>query len=129
MISLGLRSGVQVEEIIKQLKGIRSSEVGFNQGEMIYSLPDGVAKTLEKHINRQQQSLQLSFKETPTPELIVEEAKIKVSEPIAASTEKPVSKMSVADFGHVPVCPTCTSMLRMAEGCMKCESCGYSKCG
>ncbi len=48
MISLGLRSGVQVEEIIKQLKGIRSTEVAFNQGEIIYYLPDGVAKTLEK---------------------------------------------------------------------------------
>lgn len=132
MISLGLRSGVSVDEIIKQLKGIRSSEVGFNQGEIIYSLPDGVAKTLEKHINRKQQSLQLNFKEPVVTENITEEVKIKITEPVAASTGATVpqpKKMSVADFGHVPVCQECGSMLRMAEGCMKCESCGYSKCG
>jgi ribonucleoside-diphosphate reductase alpha chain len=27
------------------------------------------------------------------------------------------------------VCPDCTAPLRFEEGCMKCESCGYSKCG
>ncbi|GAC1413555.1 MAG: adenosylcobalamin-dependent ribonucleoside-diphosphate reductase [Candidatus Doudnabacteria bacterium] len=130
MISLGLRSGVSVDEIIKQLKGIRSSEVGFNQGEIIYSLPDGVAKTLEKHINRKQQSLQLNFKEATVTENITEEVKVKITESVTSSTEAPVSqKMSVADFGHVPVCQECGSMLRMAEGCMKCEACGYSKCG
>ncbi len=135
MISLGLRSGVQVEEIIKQLKGIRSTEVGFNQGEIIYSLPDGVAKTLEKHINRKQQSLQLNFKESTPVENITEEVKMTVTEPVAVSTgatapkSAPASKMTVADFGHAPVCGECGSMLRMAEGCMKCESCGYSKCG
>ncbi len=133
MISLGLRSGVSVEEIIKQLKGIRSTEVSFNQGEMIYSLPDGIAKTLEKHINKKQQSLQLAFKDsTDQKEVITEEAKIAITEPVAVSTGATVSdpkKMTVADFGHAPVCQTCGSMLRMAEGCMKCESCGYSKCG
>ncbi len=139
MISLGLRSGVSVEEIIKQLKGIRSTEVSFNQGEMIYSLPDGIAKTLEKHINKKQQSLQLAFKETPEPkEVITEESKVKITEPVAVSTGATASshsapsapqKMAVADFGHAPVCQDCGSMLRMAEGCMKCESCGYSKCG
>ncbi|MDB4939640.1 MAG: ribonucleoside-diphosphate reductase, adenosylcobalamin-dependent [Candidatus Doudnabacteria bacterium] len=132
MISLGLRSGVSVDEIISQLKGIRSTEVSFNQGEIIYSLPDGVAKTLEKHINRKQQSLQLNFKETAPIENITEEVKIKVSEPVAAATGNTVPetrKMSVADFGHVPICQECGSMLRMAEGCMKCESCGFSKCG
>jgi ribonucleoside-diphosphate reductase alpha chain len=136
MISLGLRSGVSVEEIIKQLKGIRSTEVSFNQGEIIYSLPDGVAKTLEKHINRKQQSLQLGFKETTPSDNIVEEATLriteKVSEPVAAfdGSELPhPRKQSVADFGHAPICQECGSMLRMAEGCMKCESCGFSKCG
>lgn len=146
MISLGLRSGVSVEEIIKQLKGIRSTEVAFNQGEIIYSLPDGIAKTLEKHVNRKQQALQLQFKEAePVKVQIEEHVKITSSEPAVvesggAASSFPASemvndfapkqqKMSVANFGHAPVCPECTSMLTMAEGCMKCEMCGYSKCG
>ncbi len=146
MISLGLRSGVAVEEIIKQLKGIRSTEVSFNNGEIIYSLPDGIAKTLEKHINRQQQKLQLEFKEKEAPkELVVEEVSANVKETGGsgagfitqeikqelkpAQDVKPAGKMSVANFGHAPICSECGAMLRMAEGCMKCESCGYSKCG
>ena len=26
-------------------------------------------------------------------------------------------------------CPDCGANLRFEEGCQKCESCGYSKCG
>lgn len=137
MISLGLRSGVAVEEVIKQLKGIRSTEVAFNQGEIIYSLPDGIAKTLEKHINRKQQSLQLQFKQAEPVEVeIKEEVAMKVSESssaagsmTASSFEVKEQKISVANMGHAPICPECSSMLVMAEGCMKCEICGYSKCG
>lgn len=39
------------------------------------------------------------------------------------------AKLSVANFGGAPVCHLCESPLVLAEGCMKCESCGYSKCG
>lgn len=42
---------------------------------------------------------------------------------------KKTEKVSIANLGNAPVCATCGSMLIMAEGCMKCESCGYSKCG
>ncbi|MBU6447242.1 adenosylcobalamin-dependent ribonucleoside-diphosphate reductase [Patescibacteria group bacterium] len=137
MISLGLRSGVSVEEVIKQLKGIRSTEVAFNQGEIIYSLPDGIAKTLEKHISRKQQSLQLQFKQAEPVEVeIKEEVKMKVSESTSVSGSSETTsfelkeqKISVANMGHAPVCPECSSMLVMAEGCMKCQMCGYSKCG
>ncbi len=139
MISLGLRSGVAVEEIIKQLKGIRSTEVAFNQGEIIYSLPDGIAKTLEKHVNRKQQVLPLPITEQQPAKIeIKEEVKMRISESISASStgdgaidtfQPKQQKMSMANFGHVPVCPECSSMMVMAEGCMKCETCGYSKCG
>ncbi|MEK7651916.1 MAG: adenosylcobalamin-dependent ribonucleoside-diphosphate reductase [Patescibacteria group bacterium] len=135
MISLSLRSGVAVEEIIKQLKGIRSTEVAFNQGEIIYSLPDGIAKTMEKHINRKQQSLQLQFKQAEPAKLdLKEEVKMTVSEgPVEVSSvaefQPKQQKVSMADYGHAPVCPDCSSMLVMAEGCMKCDVCGYSKCG
>lgn len=44
-------------------------------------------------------------------------------------TYQKTQKVSIANFGGAPVCPSCTSMLVMAEGCMKCDSCGYSKCG
>ncbi len=48
LISLSLRSGVEVEEIIDQIKGIRGEHAVFQEGGLIYSIPDAIAKVLEK---------------------------------------------------------------------------------
>jgi ribonucleoside-diphosphate reductase alpha chain len=48
LISLALRSGVEVEEIINQIKGIRGEHAVFQEGGLIYSIPDAIAKVLEK---------------------------------------------------------------------------------
>jgi NMD protein affecting ribosome stability and mRNA decay len=44
-------------------------------------------------------------------------------------TYQKTQKVSIANLGNAPVCPSCTNMMIFAEGCMKCEHCGYSKCG
>jgi ribonucleoside-diphosphate reductase alpha chain len=49
LISLALRSGVEAEEVIQQLKGIGGSEPIFTEGGLIQSIPDAIAKVLEKH--------------------------------------------------------------------------------
>jgi ribonucleoside-diphosphate reductase alpha chain len=149
MISLALRSNVAVEEIIDQLKGIRGPDVSFADGEMIFSLPDAVGKLLERHIKRNQQELQLGLKgqatapakDTDTAQLTVADATDvtigKQMETVSANSnqsnnnlnQKKSQRVSIANMGNAPVCATCGNMLIMAEGCMKCESCGYSKCG
>ncbi|MEM0266863.1 MAG: vitamin B12-dependent ribonucleotide reductase, partial [Archaeoglobaceae archaeon] len=48
LLSIALRSWVNPEVLIKQLKGIRCPSVGFDNGEIITSCADGVAKVLEK---------------------------------------------------------------------------------
>jgi ribonucleoside-diphosphate reductase alpha chain len=48
LISLALRSGVEVEEIIDQIKGIRGEHAVFQEGGLVYSIPDAIAKVLEK---------------------------------------------------------------------------------
>ena len=48
LVSLLLRSNVDVREIIEQLKGIGSGEVTFNKGRVISSIPDAVSYALEK---------------------------------------------------------------------------------
>lgn len=48
LTSLLLRSRVEVQEIVKQLKGIGSGEVAFNPGRVVSSIPDAVAYVLEK---------------------------------------------------------------------------------
>lgn len=49
MISLALRSGVDPKDVIAQLKGIGGSEPIFTEGGLVQSLPDAIAKVLERH--------------------------------------------------------------------------------
>lgn len=50
LISLAMRSGVESKEIITQLKGIGGSEPIFTEGGLVQSLPDAIAKVLERHL-------------------------------------------------------------------------------
>ena len=145
MISLALRSNVAIEEIIEQLKGIRGPDVSFSDGGVVFSLPDAIAKVLEKHIKRNfssEEKLDSNQEVDGEPGAIgqtLTEVKIeeKVIETLSENklktngflTYKTSQKVSIANLGNAPVCPTCANMLVMAEGCMKCEFCGYSKCG
>jgi ribonucleoside-diphosphate reductase alpha chain len=49
LISLALRSGVDVKEVIRQLKGIGGSEPIYTEGGLVQSIPDAIAKILERH--------------------------------------------------------------------------------
>jgi ribonucleoside-diphosphate reductase alpha chain len=49
LISLALRSGVDPKDVISQLKGIGGSEPIFTDGGLVQSLPDAIAKILERH--------------------------------------------------------------------------------
>jgi ribonucleoside-diphosphate reductase alpha chain len=49
LISLALRSGVDPKDVIAQLKGIGGSEPVFTEGGLVQSLPDAIAKILERH--------------------------------------------------------------------------------
>ncbi len=49
MISLALRSGVPVEEIIEQLTGIGGESPLYQNGELVKSIPDAIALVLKKH--------------------------------------------------------------------------------
>ena len=150
MISLALRSNVAIEEIISQLKGIRGPDVSFSDGGVVFSLPDAIAKILEKHIKRNDKQLTLDLPDRQTgllttpsdiPVLTKEEITIKTEEKIVETisedkiksnghlTYKKTQKVSIANLGNAPVCPSCANMMVLAEGCMKCEFCGYSKCG
>jgi ribonucleoside-diphosphate reductase alpha chain len=50
LISTALRSGVEADEVITQLKGIGGSEPIFTEGGLIQSIPDAIAKVLERHL-------------------------------------------------------------------------------
>jgi ribonucleoside-diphosphate reductase alpha chain len=49
LISLALRSGVKVESIIKQLMGIRCPSPVWQNGAMVVSCSDAIAKVVNHH--------------------------------------------------------------------------------
>jgi len=129
MISLGLRSGISLQNVVEQLKGIRGPDPMFHNGERILSLPDAIANVLENHMKRGQKELQLEFKPVELPKLDPQPVFQAVTQDVKTiNTEFVSQKVSMADIGHAPVCMVCGEMLRMVEGCQKCESCGWSKC-
>ena len=144
LMSLALRSGIDPEEIISQLKGIRGPTPTWSEdGKMILSLPDAIAQVLEKHLAKEQVKLDLEYETLPrSPRgeagrpAGAEKPKLEnVDATIAAQnlsmnngfSAKPKFG-SIADFGDAPACPECGGMLELGEGCLKCNFCGYSKC-
>jgi len=54
LISLALRSGVDPKEVISQLKGIGGAEPIFTEGGLVQSIPDAIAKVMERHLGETQ---------------------------------------------------------------------------
>jgi len=111
LISLALRSGIEPEAIVKQLRGIRCPSPLWQPGGMVLSCSDAVAKALER---------------------FVKDRSVRAEAPSAAAAHEEPSrfeKQNVADKGDVcPECPECGSMVEYVEGCVVCRTCGFSKC-
>lgn len=52
LISLALRSGISIEQIIEQLIGIGGASPIFQEGGLVMSIPDAIAKVLNKHFGK-----------------------------------------------------------------------------
>jgi len=96
---------MNVDSIIRQLQGIRCPSPMWHHGEVISSCADGVAKSLKTFLNIE-------------------------SKPKTANQEnkKTVILQSVKTITSHQTCPDCGSSIEHSEGCMKCNSCGWSKC-
>jgi len=52
LISLALRSGISVEKTIEQLIGIGGASPIYQEGGLVMSIPDAIAKVLNKHFGK-----------------------------------------------------------------------------
>jgi ribonucleoside-diphosphate reductase alpha chain len=108
MISLALRSGVAPKEVISQLKGIGGSEPIFTDGGLVQSIPDAIAKVLERAFG---------------------DAAAKSGAPPASRGEAksdPKSENAPKDF-YTTRCRVCGAILP-DEKCPTCPNCGWSRC-
>jgi ribonucleoside-diphosphate reductase alpha chain len=119
IISISLRSGVDPKVIVKHLKGIRGANPVWQNGELILSCPDAIAKAIERYIDRAS-TLKLNFKPENEPEQ-------KPLTEIPAAT-KPHGAHNESDYVMNDVCPECSGKIEYESGCFVCHSCGYSKC-
>ena len=105
LISLALRSRIEKDEIIDQLKGITCCPA-WDGGTAVKSSPDAVAIVLERTASNghQQEATALQMRLQPQdPREIV---------PLLSKTK----------------CPDCNSPVKYQEGCLSCTSCGWNRC-
>jgi len=101
--SVALRSGVNIEVVIQQLKGIGCASPSWEGGRLISSCSDAIAKAIEMYLERRKE---------------------KGDEKIAEMGESRNTDLA----GQYGRCPDCGSPLEFVEGCLVCRNCGHSKC-
>jgi ribonucleoside-diphosphate reductase alpha chain len=109
LISQALRAGVDIDVIVRQLRGIRCPSIAWEDGKSVLSCADAIASVLEKFT-----------------------AAAKANSNGNGNGHNHSSKASVQDFGLVKntagQCPECATILVNQEGCFVCPGCGYTKC-
>lgn len=101
LISLALRSGMELDSVVRQLRGIRCPSIAWEQGHAVMSCADAIASVLEKYIR----------------------------EGTARNPETPQSKNPEMVKSWAGQCPDCGGPLIYQEGCNICLNCGFTKCG
>ena len=100
LISIALRSGVDVKAIISQLKGIRCPSTIRHKDLKCLSCPDAIGQLIEKVANFHN-GIDMDVKEI-------------------------VQNLETTDSS---TCSECGKPLEHEGGCVVCRSCGFSKCG
>ncbi len=100
LVSLALRSNIEPEAIINQLKGITCHEQTWTSGGKITSCSDAIAKALEKYLTR-----------------------------AGRGNGNGGNGHSKGEAMRIGACPECGGAVEHEGGCAVCHSCGFTKCG
>ena len=107
--------------IIEQFEGIGGYATSGFGSERVRSIPDAIAKALRRYLGQNVSELDVQLH---TMGLITEPHAPARDLPMASvSADHPVGRA----FGAI--CPDCgQTAVYMSEGCMTCQSCGFSQC-
>jgi len=109
LVSIALRSGIDAESIIEQLKGIRCPSTIRQRDMKVLSCPDAIGRVIEKLMNHQNGN---------------------GNNHVLSDTMKyPVGKTEAKGGKDENTCPECGARVEHESGCVMCRSCGFSKCG
>jgi ribonucleoside-diphosphate reductase alpha chain len=56
LVSLSLRSGISVKDVVEQLDGIGGSSPVYSRGKLVMSIPDAIAVVLRRHFLNEEKS-------------------------------------------------------------------------
>ena len=109
LISLALRSGVDPNSIINQLKGISGPNPTWEDGQLILSTPDAIGRALETFVNGD------------SPPSQEKKSQFEIADETSANGHQ------AKEYGQH--CIECDGSGIVNEGgCLVCKDCGWSKC-
>jgi len=130
LMSLALRAGVSVEDIIDQCKSIKPCTAYVSRTNKKHdtskgsSCPSAIGYALEDLCDKIKERC---FADFDLEEY--EEKPLTISSPVTQEEDKYVDGN---EEGHIkplkPICPECGEPLVFEGGCNLCKACGYSKC-
>lgn len=130
LISLALRAGVSPDAIVDQLSGIKSSSATRQEnGTIVFSVPDAVAKALEMFLKGENPP-----KGSPLTEALLqaltENNETELAVPPIPSIREELPQILQANGAKYSgdLCPNCGEPLIHSGGCELCLFCGYSRC-
>lgn len=112
LISIALRSGLAVEAIIEQIRGIRCAACIRREGVNVTSCPDAISKVIKKYIDI-------------APARLAEKPDMHLKKDLTNKTIQIIHDDVAVD----QACPDCGMSIIHESGCIVCIHCGYSKCG
>ncbi|HUF14170.1 MAG TPA: vitamin B12-dependent ribonucleotide reductase [Longimicrobiales bacterium] len=128
LVSLALRSGISLDAVRQQLRGISSEKaIGFGPNKVL-SMPDAIAQAIEQHLAEKQGVQQELLPSAPVASLAPAAKPVALGGAQAQAEPQPVEAYDPGG-AFLGTCPECSADLHYMEGCVKCMVCGYSECG
>ncbi|MCQ9208637.1 MAG: TSCPD domain-containing protein, partial [Omnitrophica bacterium] len=119
LVSLALRSGVDLKSMIDQLRGIRCPSPSWSKEGRIFSCADAIARVIENRLVKRKERAETNPKTQPEIQQVLRQE---------ADNSGRYGAQQVKITSIVGVCPDCGTALHHIEGCIVCAACGYSRC-